>query len=118
MKFNIILIVLLFSLTAVAQNNNQNFMQGLNKSIGENFNMKMARSIGLEEGKVRIIVSMRVDSLGLFKVKAKAPHKKLEVEAVRVVNEYYMKNKGKLDKNGVGMCYTLPIQFMIEKNDN
>jgi len=118
MKFNIILIVLLLSLTTIAQNNNQNFMQGLNKSISENFNMKMARNIGLEEGKVRIIVSMRVDSLGVFKVKAKAPHEKLEIEAVRVVNEYYIKNKEKLKENGIGMCYNLPIQFMIEKKDN
>jgi protein TonB len=114
-KSNIILVLLFLSTIAIAQNNNQNFMQGLNKSVGENFDIKMAKKLGLPVGKVRIMVSMRVDSLGNFKAKAKAPHKKLEAEAVRVVNEYYVKNKEKLNKNGVGMCYSLPIQFAIEK---
>ena len=125
MKTKLYILTFLISFISIAQNkttktiksNKSNFTTELTKSVGENFNIKMARNLGLPVGKVRIMVSMRVDSLGNFKAKAKAPHIKLEEEAVRVVTNFYNLNKDNYNAKEINSCYSLPIQFMIEKKE-
>lgn len=84
--------------------------------VGRKFNMNIARSLNLPEGKVRIIAMFKIDVNGEIKdIKVNAPHEELEKETIRVI-----KLIPKLDKPGylrgkpVVVPYTLPIVFTIE----
>ena len=54
--------------------------------LARNFNTKMAEALDLPAGKQRIFVNFKIDKRGKIKdLKARATHKKLEEEALRVI---------------------------------
>ena len=84
--------------------------------VGQNFNAKLANTLNLAPGKVRITVLFKIDTEGqVTDIKARAPHPELEKEAIRVI-----KLIPKMDKAGyqkgkpVVVSYGLPIVFMVE----
>ena len=83
--------------------------------VSANFNPGLAKELGLKPGLKKVFVMFIIDDEGnITDVQAKAPHKKLEEEAIRVINSLPKMtpgiNKGKM----VGVKYSLPIAFMVE----
>ncbi|WP_372768340.1 M56 family metallopeptidase [Lutibacter sp.] len=83
--------------------------------VSANFNPGLAKELGLKTGLKKVFVMFIIDDEGnIIDVQAKAPHKKLEEEAIRVINSLPKMtpgiNKGKM----VGVKYSLPIAFMVE----
>lgn len=84
--------------------------------VSKNFNSKLANRLNLPEGKVRIIVMFKIDEKGeIIEIKSKAPHPKLESEAIRVINLIpKMLKPGYVNGKPVIVPYALPIAFVIK----
>ena len=90
----------------------------LSKKIEEyvvrTFNTNLAGELGLE-GRQRIYVKFRIDREGnVVDVQARAPHPKLEEEAVKIVRGLPKMIPGKQRGVPVGVADALPIVFQVE----
>ena len=92
----------------------------LQKQVSENFNAALANNLGLSSGKKRIFVMFKIDTIGnITNIKARAPHKDLETEAIRVIKTLpQMISPGKQGGNVVGVKYSLPITFLVEDDNS
>jgi protein TonB len=84
------------------------------KFVQKKFNTDLAGDLGLE-GRQRISVQFKIDKNGnVVNVRARAPHPKLEQEAVKVVKALPKMIPGKQRGKAVGVLYSLPILFQVE----
>ena len=84
------------------------------KFVQKKFNTELAGDLGLE-GRQRISVQFKIDKNGnVVGVRARAPHPKLEQEAVKVVKALPKMIPGKQRGKAVGVLYSLPILFQVE----
>ena len=84
------------------------------KFVVKKFNTELAGELGLE-GRQRINVQFKIDRQGnVVNVRARAPHPKLEKEAVKVVSALPKMIPGKQRGKAVGVLYSLPILFQVE----
>lgn len=82
--------------------------------INKKFNTDLAGDLGLD-GRQRISVQFKIDKSGkVIDVRARAPHPRLEQEAVRVVQSLPDMTPGKQRGKPVGVLYSLPIVFDIQ----
>ena len=81
--------------------------------VNKKFNTELAGDLGLE-GRQRISVQFKIDRSGnVVNVRARAPHPKLEQEAVKVVKALPKMIPGKQRGRSVGVLYSLPILFQV-----
>jgi len=86
----------------------------IQKFVQKKFNTELANDLGLE-GRQRISVQFKIDKNGnVVDVKARAPHPKLEQEAISVVKSLPKMTPGKQRGKAVGVLYALPILFQVE----
>lgn len=79
------------------------------------FNTELGSELGLS-GKQKIFVQFTIDKNGnIADVRARAPHKRLESEAVRVVSLLPKMIPGKQRGRPTGVKYQLPITFNVEE---
>jgi bla regulator protein blaR1 len=99
-----------------AQNQKSCFSGKLITLISQKFNVKLPENLGLTPGNKRIFVLFTIDKTGkVVNIRARAPHKKLEEEAIRVIN-LIPKLKPGFDKGkAVAVKYSLPIVFNVPK---
>lgn len=92
------------------------FSSQMTKFVSKNFNADLASDLGLTSGSIqRIFVLFKIDKYGnIVNVKARAPHKKLQAEAIRVVNSLPKMTPGRQRGRAVGVSYGLPIVFKVE----
>ncbi|WP_242133677.1 M56 family metallopeptidase [Aestuariivivens marinum] len=84
--------------------------------VAKNFNTKLATDIGLT-GRQRINVIFKIDAEGnITGVRSRAPHPKLEEEAVRVISALPKMIPGKQKGKVVTVPYSLPIIFEVEND--
>ncbi|MCG2430679.1 energy transducer TonB [Aequorivita xiaoshiensis] len=82
--------------------------------INKKFDTNLASDLGLE-GRQRIAVQFKIDKSGkVIDVRARAPHPRLEKEAVSVVRSLPDMTPGKQRGKPVGVLYSLPIVFDIQ----
>ena len=82
--------------------------------INKKFNTDLAGDLGLQ-GRQRISVQFKIDKNGkIIDVLARAPHPRLEKEAIRVVESLPDMTPGKQRGKPVGVLYSLPIVFDIQ----
>ena len=82
--------------------------------INKKFNTELAGDLGLD-GRQRIMVQFKIDKTGkVTDVRARAPHPRLEKEAVSVVQSLPNMTPGKQRGKPVGVLYSLPIVFDIQ----
>lgn len=88
--------------------------QKVQEFVKDNFNTAWASELGLE-GRQRIFVTFRINKFGdVVDVRARAPHPKLEQEAVKIVKSLPHMIPGKQRGVPVGVLYGLPIIFQVE----
>ena len=84
------------------------------KFVQKKFNTELAGDLGLE-GRQLIAVQFKIDKNGdVVNVRARAPHPKLEQEAVKVVKALPKMVPGRQRGTAVGVLYSLPILFQVE----
>jgi len=89
----------------------------IKKHVAANFNVGLANELGLSSGKKNVYVIFKIDKNGdVVDLRARGPHKRLEMEAMRVVKLLPKMVPGKLQGKPVGVKYTLPITLLIEGN--
>ncbi|WP_457615890.1 M56 family metallopeptidase [Lutibacter sp.] len=89
--------------------------ENITKFVSENFNVALAQELNLNAGVNRIYVMFDIGKNGMVEnVKARAPHKKLQEEAVRVVKSLPTMLPGKQKGKPVSVTYSLPIAFKID----
>lgn len=92
------------------------FSEKTTKFVLQHFNTNIATDIGLESGSIqRIFVVFKIDKNGdITNIQARAPYKKLEDEAFRVVNSLPKMTPGMQRGIPVGVSYGLPIVFKVQ----
>jgi len=87
----------------------------IQKLVMKKFNSELASDLGLSPGVKRIFVMFKIDKNGnITDVQARAPHVKLQQEAIRVVKLIPKMTPGKQRGRPVGVKYSLPIAFRVE----
>ncbi len=87
----------------------------ITKHIYRKFNSGLASDLGLTPGIKRIFVLFKIDRNGnVTNIQARAPHKKLKEEAIRIVKLLPKMEPGMQRKIPVGVKYSLPIAFKVE----
>lgn len=85
------------------------------KHVNRKFNANLASDLGLSPGVKRIFVMFKIDKNGnITNIQARAPHKRLQEEAIRIVKLLPRMKPGMQRKKPVGVKYSLPIAFKIE----
>ena len=83
------------------------------KFVERKFNTDIAADLGLT-GRQRISVIFKIDTLGnITGVRARAPHPRLEKEAVRVINLLPKMKPGIKNGKPVIVPYSLPMIFQV-----
>ena len=92
------------------------FSEEITKFVQKKFNAELASELGLPQGSLqRIFVVFRIDEKGnITNIKARAPHKSLQAEAIRIVKMLPEMQPGKQRGVPVGVSYGLPILFKVE----
>lgn len=88
--------------------------KSIRKLVARKFNSELAGDLGLS-GKQKIYVKFKITKTGGIQiVGARAPHKRLEKEARRVVNLLPKMTPGKQRGRPVNVTYMLPIIFDVQ----
>ncbi|MFA5298460.1 MAG: energy transducer TonB [Lutibacter sp.] len=92
------------------------FSDQIAKFVSERFNINLASDLGLTPGSIqKIFVVFKIDKNGnITGIQARAPHKKLQDEAVRVISLLPKMTPGRQRNKPVGVSYGLPIVFKVE----
>ncbi|MDP2067628.1 MAG: energy transducer TonB [Lutibacter sp.] len=92
------------------------FSDQITKFVAEKFNAELASELGLTPGSIqKIFVVFKIDKNGyITDINARAPHKKLQEEAIRVINLLPKMTPGMQRGKPVGVKYGLPIVFKVE----
>ena len=87
----------------------------ITKLVNRKFNADLASDLGLSPGVKRIFVMFKIDKSGnVVDIRARAPHKRLQEEAIRVIKLIPKMTPGKQRGKPVGVKYSLPIAFKVE----
>jgi len=85
------------------------------KFVQKKFDNELANDLGLDSGRQRISVQFKIDKNGnVVNVRARAPHPRLEQEAIKVVKALPKMTPGRQRGKAVGVLYALPIVFQVE----
>jgi len=99
-----------------AENKKRCFSTKITMLVNKKFNVQLPKTLGLTPGRKRIFVMFKIDKTGkVVDIKARAPHKKLEEEAIRVVKFIPPMTPGKQKGKAVAVKYSLPIVFNVQK---
>ena len=82
--------------------------------VNRTYNTQLPQELGLEPGKKKVYVLFKIDKNGnVAEARARGPHKRLEKEAVRVVNKLPKMIPGQQRGRAVSVSYTLPITLVV-----
>ncbi len=91
------------------------FNKKMQKHFSKKFDSDLPNELGLSPGKKRLIMLFKIDKTGsIVDIKAKAPHPRLQKEAVRIVKLLPKMTPGKQRGKAVGVRYTLPMRIEVE----
>jgi protein TonB len=91
------------------------FAKKIGKFVNRKFDASLAPELGLSPGIKRIVTIFKIDKNGnVIDIQARAPHKRLKDEAIRVIKLLPKMEPGKQRGNAVTVKYSLPIAFKIQ----
>jgi len=86
----------------------------IREHVNKKYNVGLAEELGLEAGKKKVYVLFKIDYKGnIADVRARGPHKRLEKEAIRVVQLLPKMIPAKQRGKAVNIKYTLPITLEV-----
>jgi len=88
--------------------------QKIREHVNKKYNVGLAEELGLDPGKKKVYVLFKIDYKGnVVNVRARGPHKRLEKEAIRVVQLLPKMIPAKQRGKSVNIKYTLPITLEV-----
>ena len=92
------------------------FSEEITKFVSKKFNVDLSSDLGLSPASVqKIFVMFKINKQGqITDIKARAPHVKLQEEAIRVIQMLPVMTPGKQRGKPVSVSYGLPIVFKVE----
>lgn len=88
---------------------------GIMNYVASNFDASIQDNLDLESKKQRVYVQFTIDKEGkIIDATARGPHKSLETEALRVINNLPQMQPGEYEGKKVNTQYTLPINLVID----
>ncbi|MBI9040447.1 energy transducer TonB [Lutibacter sp.] len=91
------------------------FSEEIAKYINKKFNNQLAGELGLTPGIQRIYTQFKIDKNGnVIDIEARAPHKRLQDEAIRVISLLPKMKPGKQQGKPIKVRYAVPIAFKVE----
>ncbi|MBV1888451.1 MAG: energy transducer TonB, partial [Urechidicola sp.] len=88
--------------------------KSMQKHVQRKFNGDLASDLGLPPGKQKIYIQFKITKTGGIEILgARAPHKRLQKEAERVVRLLPKMTPGKQRGRAVNVTYMLPISFEV-----
>ena len=91
------------------------FNKKMQKHFQRKFNADLPNDLGMSPGKKRIIMLFKIDKVGnIVDIIAKAPHPKLQKEAIRIIKLLPKMKPGRQRGKSVGVKYTLPMRIEVE----
>lgn len=91
------------------------FNKKMQKHFVKKFDSDLPNELGLSPGKKRLIMLFKIDKTGnIVDIRAKAPHPRLQKEAVRIIKLLPKMTPGKQRGKAVGVKYTLPMRIDVE----
>jgi protein TonB len=91
------------------------FNKKMQKHFAKKFNSDLPNELGLSPGKKRIIMLFKIDKTGnIVDIRAKAPHPRLQKEAMRIIRLLPRMTPGRQRGKPVGVKYTLPMRIDVE----
>ncbi|MCB0474509.1 MAG: energy transducer TonB [Flavobacteriaceae bacterium] len=91
------------------------FQNQLTHHIRDNYNTRLADSVGLEPGKTRVYIQFRISKEGIVdNIRARAPHSRLEEEGIRVMKLLPKMQPGMLKGKPVAVKYVLPLTLLVQ----
>lgn len=101
--------------TGTKDNKKACFTEKISKFVSKEFNASLAQELGLSSGKQRLFVMFTINKNGdITNIEARAPHKSLEKEAIRVIQSLPRMIPGKQQSKTVAVRYSLPIAYNVE----
>ncbi|MDO6745123.1 energy transducer TonB [Tenacibaculum soleae] len=89
--------------------------RSLQDFVRENFDVRLANTLGLKSGKKKIYVQFKIDKDGsITDVKTRAPHPKLKEAAIEMIKKLPQMKPGEHEGKKVKVGYVLPISFIVE----
>ena len=91
------------------------FNKKMQKHFQRKFNTDLPNDLGISLGKKGIIMLFKIDKIGnIIDIKAKAPHPKLQKEAIRIIKLLPKMKPGRQRGKAVGVKYTLPMRIEVD----
>ena len=91
------------------------FNKKMPKHFQRKFNTDLPNDFGISPGKKGIIMLFKIDKIGnIVDIKAKAPHPKLQKEAIRIIKLLPKMKPGRQRGKAVGVKYTLPMRIEVD----
>lgn len=91
------------------------FSKQISKFISKRFNADLAAELGLRSGVHRIHTVFKIDKEGnVVDIQARAPHARLQKEAIRVINLLPKMEPGMQGSHKVNVKFSMPISFRVE----
>jgi uncharacterized protein YpmB len=98
-----------------AEDQKKCFSDKIAENISEHFDSSITKTLDLQAGNKRVYVMFTIDKKGkIVDVKARGPHRALEAEGIRVINNLPQMQPGKENGKTVNVKYTLPIMIVVE----
>ena len=91
------------------------FNKKMQKHFGKKFDSDLPNELGLSPGRKRLIMLFKIDRQGnIVDIRAKAPHPRLQKEAIRIIKLLPKMKPGRQRGKAVGVKYTLPMRIDVE----
>lgn len=91
------------------------FNKKMQKHFVKKFNAQLPNELGLSSGKKNVIMLFMIDKTGnIMDIQVKAPHPRLEKEAIRIIKKLPKMKPGLQRGRPVGVKYTLPMKVIVE----
>ncbi len=91
------------------------FNKKMQKHFAKKFDSDLPNELGLSPGKKRLIMLFKIDRTGnIVDIRAKAPHPRLQKEAIRIIKLLPKMTPGRQRGKAVGVKYTLPMRIDVE----
>lgn len=93
------------------------FSEKINNHTKNNFNLEIAKNLGIPPGRQRINVLFTVTSEGTIgNIRVRSPHPKISEEVKRIIRLLPSMKPGEQRDRPVDVIYSLPIIFNLENN--